>query len=118
MDEISFSASIFTEKFIGCTKEFHYGEIMRQKEFERWKKQRNYAYPVQNKTNLKEEHRDGYFSFFKLRCLICFVLFLFFVAVDRRIDVQKTPLVRQVMQYLNEETIPVQSMFPSVKNKN
>ncbi|MDO4555937.1 MAG: hypothetical protein Q4B70_12430 [Lachnospiraceae bacterium] len=55
---------------------------------------------------------DGYLAFFKLRCLICFVLFLGLVAVDQRMNAKEYEPVKQVINYFHEETIPVAALIP------
>lgn len=85
---------------------------MTQKEYERLRTSgyhKGYSYHQSSATN--DTPSDGYFAFFKLRCLICFVLFLGLVAIDRRIDARESETVQQVMSYLNEETIPVGEML-------
>jgi hypothetical protein len=79
---------------------------MTQREYERLRRGGFYR-----KKQEKNETEDGYFAFFKLRCLICFVLFLGFVAIDRRVDVSSQPVVKQFVQSLNEETIPASLIF-------
>lgn len=68
------------------------------------------------RTNHPEPEKDGYFAFFKLRCLICLVFFLFLVAVDRRIDLKEKNKVVKMVEYVGEETIPVQSILSSYRN--
>jgi hypothetical protein len=80
---------------------------MTQREYERLRRGGFYRSGRQEKNGTE----DGYFAFFKLRCLICFVLFLGFVAVDRRVDVSSQPVVKQFVQSLNEETIPSSLIF-------
>lgn len=64
-----------------------------------------------NRYNYEEEPRDGYFAFFKLRCLICLVLFLGLVAVDRQLDIREYEKVQQAMQMLNKEEVTVEECF-------
>lgn len=81
---------------------------MTQREYERL---RTRGYSYYQSDSEQDTSSDGYFVFFKLRCLICFVLFLGIVAVDRRMDARENETVQQVMSYLNEETIPVDKML-------
>lgn len=64
-----------------------------------------------NNRYYEEEPRDGYFAFFKLRCLICLVLFLGLVAVDRQLDIRENEKVQQAMQMLNKEEVTVEECF-------
>lgn len=83
---------------------------MTQKEYERL---RRHGRPISQGNREMGDSEDGYLAFFKLRCLICFVLFLGLVAVDRRIDAGDNPTVKQVVKYLNEETVPVSAILPA-----
>lgn len=83
---------------------------MTQREYERL---RRHGRPVSQGNRDSSDPEDGYLAFFKLRCLICFVLFLGLVAVDRRIDAGENPAVKQVVKYLNEETVPVSAILPA-----
>ena len=98
---------------------------MTQREYERLRSQSvRYGYHQNKrldsrypKSSSQDKPDDGYLAFFKLRCLICFVLFLGLVAVDRRIDAKDHESVQQVVKYLNEETIPVNAIIP-VRHKD
>lgn len=80
---------------------------MTQKEYERLRTGYHKGYSYHQSGSDRDTSSDGYFAFFKLRCLVCFVLFLGLVAIDRRMDMSENENVQQVMSYLNEETIPV-----------
>ena len=87
---------------------------MTEREFEKLREYRRD--PNGNHYNRKhdseiEEPQDGYFAYFKLRCLICFVLFLGLIAIDQQLDIKENEKVQQAMSMLNEEEITVEECF-------
>ena len=68
-----------------------------------------------NHDDEKEEPQDGYFAYFKLRCLICFVLFLGLIALDQQLDIKENEKVQQAMSMLNEEEITIEECFQMVE---
>lgn len=85
---------------------------MTEREFDRL---RGYQRNSYNHFEREEEPQDGYFAFFKLRCLICLVLFLGLVAVDKQLNIKENDKVKQVMQILNQEEISVEECFQIIK---
>lgn len=71
-----------------------------EREFE---KLRNYEREPSGRYEKDEVTRDGYFAFFKLRCLICLVLFLGLVAVDKQVNIRENDRVMQAVNLLNRE---------------
>ena len=59
-----------------------------------------------NKQEVKES--SGYFSYFKIRCLICLIIFLTVLVLDRQIDLHKYQEVAMCMQLLGKEEITVE----------
>lgn len=85
---------------------------MTQREYERLRTSKYYrGYSSRQQGSDRNQPEDGYFAFFKLRCLICLVLFLGMVAVDRRIDARENQNVKQVMNYLNQDKIPANGIW-------
>lgn len=81
---------------------------MTEREFEQL---RGYSRGVYDRNNRDEEPEDGYFEFFKLRCLICLVLFLCLVAVDQQINLKENDKVKQVVSLIGKEKITVEECF-------
>ena len=64
-----------------------------------------------------EQPQDGYFAFFKLRCLICLVLFLGLVAIDKQLNIRENDKVQQVMAMLDKEEITVEECWGLIENE-
>lgn len=62
-----------------------------------------------------DEPRDGYFAYFKLRCLICFVLFLGIIALDQQLNIKANKKVQQAISLLNKEDITAEECFQIIK---
>ena len=78
---------------------------MTEREFEQLRRQ--YQSPYER----SEEPEDGYFAFFKLRVLICFVLFLAIVAANTQFQIKDNEKVQEVLQLLNSENVTVEECF-------
>lgn len=63
----------------------------------------------------EEEPRDGYFAFFKLRCLICLILFLGLIAVDKQTSLRKNEKVKKVMHILSQENITIEECMGMIE---
>lgn len=63
----------------------------------------------------EEEPRDGYFAFFKLRCLICLVLLLGLIAVDQQLDLKNNEKTVKVMAILGQEEITIEECMGIIK---
>lgn len=56
----------------------------------------------------REEPRDGYFAFFKLRCLICLMLFFGVVAADQKLNLKDNDKTEKIMALLGKEEITLE----------
>lgn len=90
---------------------------MTEREFEQLRGYGRTTNYHKSRYDYEEEPKDGYFAFFKLRCLICLVLFLGLVAVDRQLDIRENEKVQQTMQMLNKEEITVAECWGLIKNE-
>ena len=87
---------------------------MTEREFEQLRNSyQNYGGRYENRNS--EEGEGGYFAFFKLRCLICLILFLGIVVLDRQIDIRSNDRVRQVVYLLEQEEITAEQCFNIIK---
>lgn len=77
---------------------------MTEKEFDRIRN--SYHGRNTNKQDTKES--SGYFSYFKIRCLICLIIFLSVLVLDRQIDLHDYQEVAMCMQLLGKEKITVE----------
>ena len=82
---------------------------MTKREFEQLRRQ--YHNPYER----SEEPEDGYFAFFKLRVLICFVLFLAIVAANTQFQIKDHEKVQEVLQLLNSENVTIEECFSIIK---
>ena len=58
---------------------------------------------------------DGYFAFFKLRCLFCLVLFLGLVVVDQETSLGENEKVKKTMHLLAQERITAEECMGLIK---
>lgn len=59
----------------------------------------------------KEKDGTTYFSFFKLRCLLCLILLLAGILSDRQFNLGNRENVRQFFSLLEKEEITVEECF-------
>ena len=83
---------------------------MTEREYEQLRRQ------YQNPYERSEEPEDGYFAFFKLRVLICFVLFLAIVAANTQFQINDNEKVQAVLQLLNSEKVSVEECFSIIND--
>lgn len=78
---------------------------MTEREFEQWR--RSYS------PSGDSQRKDGatYFSFFKLRCLICLILLLAGILSDRQFNLGSRAKVQQFFSLLEQEEITVEECF-------
>ena len=77
---------------------------MTEKEFNQLRN----SYSGRTNNNQNTEESSGYFSYFKIRCLICLIIFLSILVLDRQIDLRQYDEVAKCMQLLGEEDITVE----------
>ena len=77
---------------------------MTEKEFNQLRN----SYSGRTNKNQNTEESSGYFSYFKIRCLICLIIFLSILVLDRQINLRQYDEVAKCMQLLGEEDITVE----------
>ena len=77
---------------------------MTEKEFD----QIRHSYYRRNTKQQEITESSGYFSYFKIRCLICFIIFLTVLVLDRQIDLHEYKEVAMCMQLLGKEEITIE----------
>ena len=78
---------------------------MTQREFDQIRNSYNNRNTIKKQT---DEGISGYFAYFKIRCLICLIIFLSIVILDRQVGLQHYDEVKKCMQLLGEEEITVE----------
>ncbi len=78
---------------------------MTQREFDQIRNSYNNRNTMKKQT---DEGSSGYFAYFKIRCLICLIIFLSLVIFDRQVGLQQYDEVVKCMQLLGEEEITVE----------
>ena len=80
---------------------------MTEKEFNQI---RNSYYGRNTKTQ-DTEKSSGYFSYFKIRCLICLILFLSILILDRQLQLKQFDQIHVCMQMLGDEDLTIEECF-------
>lgn len=62
-----------------------------------------------------ERAQSSYFAFFKLRCLVCGLLFLGMLLLDRQTDLKSNNKVQQMLHLLAQEEITTEQCFQILK---
>lgn len=75
----------------------------------------NAGYYSGHRSDEEEEPRDGYFAFFKLRCLICLVLLLGLITVNQQFELKKNEKVAGIMALLGQEEITIEECMGIIK---
>lgn len=87
---------------------------MTEKEFN----QLRTSYSGRTNKNQNTEESSGYFSYFKIRCLICLIIFLSILVLDRQIDLRQYDEVAKCMQLLGKEEITVEECLNIINPVN
>lgn len=69
------------------------------------------AYYGQNNKKQDTEESSGYFSYFKIRCLICLILFLSVLILDRQLQLKQYDQIHVCMQMLGDEDLTIEECF-------
>ena len=77
---------------------------MTEKEFDQIRN----SYYGRNTNKQETKESSGYFSYFKIRCLICIVIFLTVLVLDRQIDLHNYKEVAMCMQLLGKDEITIE----------
>ena len=83
---------------------------MTEKEFDQIRN----SYYGRNTNKQEPKESSGYFSYFKIRCLICLIIFLTVLVLDRQIDLHEYQEVAMCMQLLGKEEITVEECLSIV----
>ena len=77
---------------------------MTEKEFDQIRN----SYYGRNTNKQEPKESSGYFSYFKIRCLICIIIFLTVLVLDRQIDLHNNKKVAMCMQLLGKDEITIE----------
>ncbi len=77
---------------------------MTEKEFDQIRN----SYYGRNTNKQETNESSGYFSYFKIRCLVCLIIFLTVLVLDRQIDLHEYKEVSMCMQLLGKEEITIE----------
>ena len=69
---------------------------------------RNSYYSRNSSKKQEDEGSSGYFAYFKIRCLICLIILLSIIILDRQIGIKQYNEVIRCMELLSEEEITVE----------
>ena len=72
-------------------------------------------YNVKKKSTGETREGLGYFSFFKIRCLICIIVFLSVLVLDRQFGLDRYVPIVQTIQLFGKENITVEQCFDIIK---
>jgi len=75
------------------------------------------SYSGRNNKRTKEEQSSGYFSYFKIRCLLCLIFFLTLLVLDRQLGLEQYDQVNLCMQMLGDENLSVEECFNLVDSQ-
>ena len=65
-----------------------------------------------------DEGSSGYFAYFKIRCLICLIILLSIIILDRQVGIKQYDEVLMCMELLQEEEITVEECLSIINYTN
>ena len=84
---------------------------MTEKEFDQLRN----SYSKRNGNTYEKEEPSGYFSYFKLRCMICLIILLTIIVLDRQIGIRDNEKVTQCMQLLGKEELTIEECLKVIE---
>ena len=57
------------------------------------------------------KERGGYFSYFKIRCFLCMIIFISILILDKQVDFFQYDFVKESIQCLGKEDLTIQECF-------
>jgi len=91
---------------------------MTEREFDQIRNSYNSYYGRNSSKKQADDDSSGYFAYFKIRCLICLIILLSIIILDRQVGIKQYDGVLMCMELLQEEDITLNECINIINYTN